>query len=183
MSGVIAAVGISAGISVGTAYMQSERLKSNAAFQAQLAEVNAQMAEVDAAEAYRQGISTQTRAVGDIEKIKAQQEAAIASSGVNTGGAVADLVSESNLNASLNLMDIEQQAFNRRLGLQREAQGIRTQSSVNQQTAETQAQNAMLSGYAQAAQTGLGAFKGKAKEANIKVGSPSTGAQSYWNPK
>jgi hypothetical protein len=170
MSGVIAAVGVSAGISIGSAYLQSERLKSNAAFQAKIAELNAQMVEVDAAEAYRQGIGNQTRAIGEIEKIKAQQEAAIASSGVNTGGAVADLTKESNLNASLNLLDLEQQAFNKRLGLQREADGIRTQSSVDQQTAETKAQNAMLSGYAQAAQTGLGAFKGKAKEADIKVG-------------
>jgi hypothetical protein len=165
MSGVVSAV---AGISVATAYIQSEQLKSNSAFQSKIAELNAQMAEVDAAEAYRQGIGQQTKAIGDIQKVQAQQEATIASSGVSTGGAVGDLVKESNLNASLNLMDLEQQAFNKRLGFQKEAQGIRSQSDINQMTAETQAQNVMLSGYAQAAQAGLSAYSPKAKPTKIK---------------
>jgi hypothetical protein len=179
MSGIIAAVGIGAAVSVGTAYMQSERLKADAKFQEQIAKINAQRAEVDGAEAYRQGIGSQTNAIGDIEKIKAQQEAAIASSGVNTGSAIGDLVSESNLNASMNLLDMEQQAFNKRLGFQREAQGIREQSVVNQKTAQTQADSTMLSGYASAIQGGLSLYKPKADKLSPKK-DPTSG---YWNPK
>lgn len=155
MSGVIAAVGASAAISIGVAHYQSEQIKAGAELQGKLSELNSQMAEIDGQEAYRQGITQQVQSTTQIDQAKAAQEAVLAESGVNISGSVADIVKESNLNAGLNLMDIESQAFNKRLGFQREAANRRSQSAVDSMTANAQAKNALISGYASAAQTGL----------------------------
>lgn len=164
MSGVIAAVAGAAAISIGSAYIQSEQMKHNAEFQEGIGELNAQAAEIDGEEAYRQGVSKEVRALGQVEKIKAEQDAAIATSGVTVGGSVADLIHESNLNAGLNLLDIEQDAINRRTAYRREAAQRRTQGKINSETANVQAQNTMISGYASAASIAASAYSGSGKK-------------------
>lgn len=161
MSYVVA--GVAAAATIGIAYQQSQNIKANAEFNAQMGEMNAQMAEIDGAVNYKNAVSEIVRTDADIQKAKDAQLAAIASTGVEVSGSVKSIVDESNLNASLNVMDMEQQAQYDRLKFNREARNIRTQNQVNLAAGRMQAQNTMLSGYASAINIGLNAASANKK--------------------
>lgn len=187
MSAVIAAVGVGVGVTIWSAHEQAGQIQAQAEFQAKMQEINARLAEVDAAEAYRQGAAQQASYIGEAEKAQAQQEAYLAQAGIqtNTAGAGADLVAESNVNKQLNLIDIENQAFMNASKFKREAMGRRDQAAVDRSSGQAGARNALISGYASAVSQGATAYAGYAgKQAGTSQPAVkgTVGNQSYWKP-
>lgn len=151
---VIAAVAVGAGASIWAAHEQSKAIEANAEFQGKIAELNAQMAELDAQEVLKQGIAQEQQYRTQAEQVQASQEAAFAQQGVEVkGDATGDLVAQSGLNAALNVMDIQNQAFINASKFKREATQTRLGSDVAKYNAALQSRGALISGYASAAQT------------------------------
>lgn len=154
---VIAAVlaGASIGMTLLGAKAQADAIKANAEFQAKIAELNAQLAEIDAANVRRQGKALEARASTDAALVKDEQIAAFAAQGINvTGDATGDLIAQSSLNAELNKMDIQNQAFMAESRLRNEASQRRVNAQAGLVSANSQAGAAMLSGYASALSQG-----------------------------
>lgn len=151
-----------AGIQILAAHEQARMIEANAEFQSKISELNRQLAEVDAAEATRQGFAEQARYSSEITQVEAQQEAILASQGLKAGDdSLGDLIKQSQLNAALNKQDIGRAAEMTASKFRREARQIGLQDQVNRVNASNQAQATRISGYASAVSTGASGF-GKA---------------------
>ena len=138
-------------LDIWAAHQQSDAIKAQGEFQAQMQELNAQMAIIDAAEVSRQGISKQVKYQTQADKALAEQESFFASTGMDTNtGAIADVKGESQLNAFLNNLDIENQAFVESSKFKKEAQSRLAQADTSRFGATMQARTALISGYASA---------------------------------
>ena len=157
MAAVIATVAVAA-ITVGSAYMQSENARKQAKTNFELAKINAERADLDAAEAKRAGVGQEVRAIGQMDQMRDSQIAAVSASGAEESGTVKSLIAENNLNSALNFLDLQEQTLQNELRYKREASDIRSQAAINRAAGEMQADNIMLSGYASAANTGLGGY-------------------------
>lgn len=156
---VIAAVAVGAGASIFAAHEQSKAIEANAEFQGKIAELNAQMAELDAQEVLKQGIAQEQQYRTQADQVMAQQEATFAQQGVEVkDDATGDLVAQSGLNAELNRLDIQNQAFINASKFKREATQTRLGADTARYNASLQSRSAMISGYAGAVQTGASAF-------------------------
>lgn len=146
---IIAAVGVSAGSQIWAANEQAKALEANSEFQSKISELNSQLALIDAREAERQGLSQEVRYSTEIEKVKAEQEAALAQQGVTVqNDATGDLLAESDLIASLNRAEIKNQAYMNAAGFRREAAGIQGQAELNSYQSRLNQRSALISGYA-----------------------------------
>lgn len=157
-----------AAVSVWQAHEQANAIEDNAEEQARIAELNARLAEMDAAEAYREGQAEQARFAGEATKASDQQTAFFAQAGVDTtqAGAAADIVQESKLNIALNKQDLEKQALQTSEKFKREASATREQAALNREASSRQAQSTLISGYAGAIGAGAkayGTYAGRAK--------------------
>lgn len=139
-----------AAVGIWSAHEQANAIEANAEEQARIAELNARLAEMDAAEAYREGQANQARFIGEASKAADQQTAFFAQAGVDTtqAGAAADIVQETKLNLALNKQDLEKQALQTSEQFKREASQTRQQSALNRSAASRQAQSVLISGYA-----------------------------------
>ena len=139
---------LSVGSQVLSAQAQAEAIQAQAEFQAAIAALNAERAEIDAFEALRIGRTQEARYLGDITRVQDAQTAAFAGQGVEVkGDATGDLIAESSLNAALNIVDIQNQAFINSSKFKNEAQAIRNQSALNTYNAANAAQSTLISGY------------------------------------
>lgn len=171
---VVAAVlaGASIGMTLLGAKAQADAIKANAEFQAKIAELNAQLAEIDAANVRRQGAALEARSMTEAAVVKDEQIAAFAAQGIEVkGDATGDLVAQSSLNAELNRMDIQNQAFMAESRLRNEANQRRINAATGVQSAYAQANSAMISGYASA--LGQGASAGF-QMYNSSIAKPTT---------
>ncbi len=156
---LIAAAGVGAAASIWSAHEQSKAIEANAEFQGKIAELNAQMAELDAQEVQRQGIAQEQQYKSQADQVMAQQEATFAQQGIEVkGDATGDLVAQSGLNAALNQIDIQNQAFINASKFKREASQTRLGADNARYNASLQSRSALISGYAGAVQTGASAF-------------------------
>jgi hypothetical protein len=152
IAGGLAAVAV--GSQLISAQAQANAIRAQAEFQAAIAELNAQMAEIDSVQAIRDGRTQEARYLGEVTQVQDAQSAAFASQDVQVkGDATGDLISQSSLNAALNIVDIQNQAAINSSKFRNEAQSIRNQSAVNTYNASNYAQSTLISGYAGAAMT------------------------------
>lgn len=157
----IAAVAVAVGAQVWSASEQANAIEANADFQSKIAELNAQMAKIDAQEVYKQGISEENKYKAQAEQVMAQQESTFAQQGVEVkNDATGDLVAQSGLNAALNRMDIQNQAFINASKFNREATQTRLGADTARYNAEIQSRATMTSGYAGAITTAATAYAG-----------------------
>jgi hypothetical protein len=156
VAGALAVASI--GMTLLGAKAQADAIKANAEFQAKIAELNAQLAEIDAANVRRQGAALEARSMTEAAVVKDEQIAAFAAQGIEVkGDATGDLVAQSSLNAELNRMDIQNQAFMAESRLRNEASQRRINAATGVQSAYAQANSAMISGYASALSQGASA--------------------------
>lgn len=177
MAAVVAAVVAGAALvaTVWSAHEQSKAIEANAEFQGKIAELNAQMAELDAAEVVKQGMSEEQKYKTQADQVQAQQDAVFAQEGVQVkGDATGDLVAQSGLNAALNTMDIQNQAFINASKFRREASQTRIGADVNSYNAALQSRATLNSGYASAIAQGASMYAGYA---GSKAGAASKGTK------
>lgn len=177
MSAVVAAVVAGAALvaTVWSASEQANAIEANAEFQGKIAELNAQMAQIDAAEAKRQGIAQEQQYKSQAEQVQAQQEGFFAGQGVEVkNDATGDLVAQSGLNAALNIIDIQNQAFINASKFSREATQTRLGADTAKYNAAIQSRATLNSGYASAIAQGASMYAGYA---GSKAGSSSKGTK------
>lgn len=149
-----ALAGVAIGSQILSAQAQANAIRAQAEFQAKIAELNAQMAEIDSVQALREGRSQEARYLGQVTQVQDAQTAAFAGQGVEVkGDATGDLIAQSSLNAALNLVDMENQAAINSSKYKREADQIRSNSATNSYNASNYAQSTLISGYTNAAMT------------------------------
>lgn len=157
----IAAVAVAVGAQVWSASEQANAIEANADFQSKIAELNAQMAKIDAQEVYKQGIAEEIKYKSQAEQVMAQQESTFAGQGIEVkNDATGDLVAQSGLNAALNQMDIQNQAFINASKFNREATQTRLGADTARYNAAIQSRATMTSGYASAVSTAATAYAG-----------------------
>ncbi|MFM6930152.1 MAG: hypothetical protein ACKOX6_16900 [Bdellovibrio sp.] len=144
-----------AGYQIISGFQQAELVRENARLSREVNEMNAQAADLDAYHAELNGMTQEARYQQVIDSTLADQKVAYASQKVDAGfGTAAAVTAESKLTASLNKVDIENQAHEQALGIKNQARNIRLQGSMNDTAARLQAnsmQNAAIIGAATSA--------------------------------
>jgi len=95
-------------------YFASQNIKATARLNQEIADMNAQFAELDAYDALLEGESEKARYQSVIDSVLGEQQAIMEAQGVDTSfGSAASISEETKFTAELNLMEIEKQAQER----------------------------------------------------------------------
>lgn len=136
-------------------YKQSEEIKQAAELQNALNEINAEYTEHDAYEAYKFGETEAAAYEPKISQTIGAQRTAYASEGVDVGyGTAAEVQKETRLTGQLNIIDIQNAARMKSLGLRQQADNIRRGMSVTKSQAEINADATLSKGALDAGATG-----------------------------
>lgn len=165
---VLAAMAV---IQVVSSIGQGNIVKKQADIQRQMDEFNARLAEEDAWRAEAYGQTQMARYQTELDKMRGSTKVAGAAAGVNLNeGSLSEVVAESQMVGTLNMIDIQNQAYEQAMGFKREAANTRFASDRRrsnmyaQADAQTQAgiTNALMnfgsaaySGYSPKAKTGF----------------------------
>jgi hypothetical protein len=144
---------ISTGASVLGTYTQMQAAKSNAAYQASVANQNAAIAEAQAGSVGHQGTNEQVQIRQKAKQVTASQKTAFAANGLDTqSGSALDVLSDT---ALLSEQDVQTSRYNTAMqmwGLNNQANQYRAQAKNAIQTGKNQAWSSLLSGVSSAAQ-------------------------------
>lgn len=166
-----------AAFQLASSIQQAEAIRSQARLQKEIAEFNAQFAELDAYRTEQYGETEAARYQSEIDKTVGEQRVAYAASGVDvTSGTAAAIQAETKLTGFLNQLDIRTQAQSKALGYKREAMNIRLKGIMGQSQASLNANAIETAGM-------IGAIPGAVSGYNfIKDGinSESPGGPNGW---
>ena len=156
---------------------QAEAIRSQARLQKEIAEFNAQFAELDAYRSEQYGETDVARYQSEIDKTVGDQRVAYASQGVDvTSGTAAAIQAETKLTGFLNQLDIRTQAQAKVLGYKREALNIRLAGITGQSQANLNAnavETAGIIGAIPGAVSGYGALRDLVKDESKGPGGPN----------
>jgi len=139
---------------------QAEAIRSQARLTKEIAEFNAQFAELDAFRTEQYGETEVARYQSEIDKTVGEQRVAYAASGVDvTSGTAAAIQAETKLTGFLNQLDIRSQAQAKALGYKREALGIRLRAITGESQASLNANATEVAGGIGALQTGISGYR------------------------
>ncbi len=162
------AYGLQAAASLGSAYAQSEALKAQGSFQKTMAEINARMARRQAEDSIKRGeeAANQIRKTG--KQVAGAQRASAAAQGLDVNeGSAADLLTDTEMAVTADIINVKNNAWREAWGLQVQATSTLFDAKVNQAAAKQAATQTLLTGGLNALESGtrgLAAFKGaKAK--------------------
>lgn len=156
-----------AAFQLASSYYANENIKDTAALNQEIAEMNAQYAELDAYDAKIQGKTFEAKYQKVVDKTLSDQQAALTAGNIDVNyGSASEIQKETRFIADINRMEINKQAEERALGFTREAGNTRLQSFLNSQEAQTRASDvkskALIKAGGAAIQGGLsgyGAYK------------------------
>lgn len=142
--------------------MQAETMRESGKLSKEVADMNAEFAEVDAFNAIADGETKSAQYEGQVEQVLSAQRAEYAAKDVDvTFGSAAEVVADTKLAGFLNVLDIKNQARAQALGYKNQASQLR----IGGQNASTQAnlnasatQNAALIGGATTAGTAVAGY-------------------------
>lgn len=114
------------GFQIISGLQQADMIRAQAGLMNEIAQFNAEGAELDAFNAMADGQTQVARYQSVIDEIEANQRVAFITNDVDTNfGTAADILEESKLNAFLNKVDLSNNAFAKSQGYEREARNIR----------------------------------------------------------
>ena len=129
MSAAYAAAGLGA-LQVWSGIQMGGMIRRQADLTAQISEMNAQFAEIDAWEAEKMGYTQTARYQSVIDATLDDQRAIMAAQGTDVGyGTAAELQAETRLTGFLNTLDMQQQARNQAYGFKTQASNFRLQGA------------------------------------------------------
>lgn len=156
---------------------QAEAIRGQARLQKEIAEFNAQFAELDAYRTEQYGETEVARYQNEIDATVGNQRVAYAASGVDvTSGTAAAIQAETKLTGFLNQLDIRTQAQSKALGYKREAMNIRLQGITGQSQASLNAnavETAGIIGAVPGAISGYGSLRDLVNDGSKKPGGPN----------
>lgn len=154
MSAGAYATGAQMGLQMWAGVQQANMIRRQSQLTEKIDALNAKYAEYDAYEAEKFGFEESARYEGQVQQTTSSQRAAMAAEDVDVNyGTAAELAEETKLNGFLNVIDIQAQARARALGIKREANSIRLNSSMKSLQAQNNASAAQMSGFVGAATT------------------------------
>lgn len=160
MSAQAAMYGGMAALQLAGGYFAAQNIRSTAKLNRDIADMNAEFAELDAYDATTEGFTQQARYQSVIDTTLADQQAIMTAQDIDVNyGSAASVAAETKMMGQLNMMEIEKRAQEQALGYKRQARDIRLGSSIQQADAKTRAGQAMLSGITSAAQSGLTGYE------------------------
>ena len=156
MSAQAAMYGGMAALQLAGGYFASQNIKDTARLNQDIAEMNAEFAELDAYDAIIAGETQKAKYQANVDQILSEQQARLAATGVDvTYGSVGEIQEETRFISELNKMEIEKQAQEQALGFKRQASQYRFGGFMQMQQAEAEAAQVMFGAVTSAAQTGL----------------------------
>lgn len=148
-----------AALEIAGGYFASQNIKEAAAINKDIADMNAQYAELDAFDAEAEGQSQQARYQSVIDQTLGQQQLLMTAQDIDVNyGSASSIQAETKFTGELNLMEIQKQAQEKALGLKNQGMSIRQQGQMQQAQANTQAQQVMFKSLMGAAKTGLSGY-------------------------
>lgn len=168
--------GAVAGLQLLNGLNQASLIRQQAELNKQIADMNIELAQIDQFEAIADGMTQEARYQTVIDTVRAQQEAVFAARNVNSDfGTAADIVQETELNGFLNKLDIQNAAFSKAAGIEREIRGMRVQSFMAQQQAEINATATTQVAAIEAVSTGLSGYAKSNAKTNPNTSSTTSG--------
>lgn len=152
--------GAKAALDIVGGYYAAQNIRETAALNRDIANMNAEFAELDAYDAIKEGYSNQARYQSVIDQTISQQNLAITASGSELGyGTTGDIQAESEFIAELNLMEIEKRAQEKALGYTQQARQFRMGSELAFAQSEIRAEQALYSGVTGAINEGVTGYR------------------------
>ena len=136
---------------------QAETMRANAELTREIAQMNAEYAEIDAHRVALSGFSQEARYQSVIDSTLSAQKVAFAAQNIDVSfGTAAEIQQESKLIGELNKIDIVNQAHEKALGVKNQARQIRLQGRMSGLEAGANIQAVQTAAITSTAQTGLG---------------------------
>lgn len=141
-------------------YFQNENMRNAAKLNQQIAEMNAEFAELDAYKAIVGGQTSKARYQSVVDKTLATTTANITAADVDiTYGSAAELVKENRFIAELNKMEIDKQAQEAALGYRQQARDYRVQGASTASAQRRAGAEALTQGFLGASKEYAGSYK------------------------
>lgn len=149
-----------AALQIAGGYFASQNIKATAALNRDIANMNAEFAELDAYDSELEGATSQARYQGVIDNTLAEQSTLLAAQDVDTNyGSAASIAAETKFVGELNLMEIEKRAQEQVLGYTRQSRDYKLSGIMGITDSKSRASQAITSGITGAAQTGLTGYE------------------------
>lgn len=134
----LASAGVGAGLSTVSAYYGAKAQQSALRFQADIAETNMRMAELDAQSATLAGQREQQRIKGRTQNLKASQRTAFAANGVDMNyGSALNILLSTDIKGEIDAHAAEMETAQRAQGYRAQGTGYRMQAIGNRSTANS----------------------------------------------
>lgn len=149
-----------AGLQLAGGYFASQNIKETARLNRDIANMNAEFAELDAYDALIEGESVKARSQAEVDAILGQQQARLTAADVDvTYGSASTIAEESRFIADLNKMEIENRYRNQALGLKQQARQYRFGGEMELARGEQRASDVMFGSVLGAGQAGLTGYQ------------------------
>jgi len=160
---------------------QAEMIRANGRLMQEVAEFNAEFAEVDAYEAEKMGYTRAARYSAIADDTISKQTSALAAQDIDVNfGTAADIRKESQVTKALNLIDIQNEAYARAQGFKNEARRLRLQGYMSGLQSSGSANSTQAAGVINAV-SGY-AFKNYTPGSTQKAGGISFSPAEYHKP-
>lgn len=168
-----------AGLQLAGGYFASQNIKATAELNKDIADMNAEFAELDAYDALTQGETNKAMYQKQIDDTLADQSTIMHAQDIDVNyGSAASVAAETKFTGQLNLMQIQKEAQMTALGYKRQARDITLSSEMQYASDRGRAGQAMFSGLVNASQTGL---TGYSRSGGTKYKGPTKGSPKPMN--
>jgi len=160
MAAQLALYGGVAALELAGGYFASQNIKATAKLNQEIADQNAEFAELDAYDALAEGQTQQARYQGVIDDVLAEQQLIQAAQDVDTSyGTASAKKEEAKFTGMMNLMEIEKASQEKALGYISQANDFRNTGALQRADANMKAATTMFNSVAGAAKTGLTGYE------------------------
>ena len=159
--------------SIASTYTQARAIKSQGAYEAQVAESNRRMAQIQAEDATRRGETEAQDYSFQVKKLLGSQRARLAAQGLDIGsGSALNVLEDTARFGALDTLAIRNNAFREAMGYEIQSAEYRSQAAMARITASQKRAQTILTGGMQVANIGANAYY---TNQMLSLGSPSTG--------
>ena len=149
-----------AGLQLAGGYFAAQNMRESARLNQDIANMNAEFAELDAYDAVTEGYTEQARYQSVIEQTLGEQQLMMTAQDVDVNyGTASATQEETKFTAEMNLMEIEKHAQEKALGYKSQARQFRSNGVMQKVEGDTRAAATMANAVVGAAQTGISGYR------------------------
>ena len=149
-----------AGVQLAGGYFASQNIRETAKLNQEIANMNAEFAELDAHDAIVEGATEQARYQEVIDQTLGEQRLILTSQDIDINyGTTGAIQEETRFVSELNLMEIQKQSQERALGYKSQARTIKGQAVLDRADADAKSAQVLFNSAVGAAQTGISGYR------------------------